>query len=65
LARYLAGRQKRPTADVERDLEHVLTLARLFRAGFVASRIEPDASAVHRCFGVIVRQSPGTPSVRP
>ena len=47
----------RPT--VEEDLEHVLALARLFRAAFVASRIEPDATAIHRTFGVILHGSPG------
>jgi hypothetical protein len=57
LVRNLAARQKRPTADVEKDLDQVLALARLFRAAFIASRIEPDATAVHRCFGVIVRDS--------
>jgi hypothetical protein len=65
LARSLAARQKRPIADVESDLEHVLALARLFRAAFIASRIEPDASAIHRCFGVIVKDAGGTSSSRP
>ncbi len=54
LAKNVAARQKRPAADVETDLEHVLSLARLFRAAFVTSRMEPDATAVHRTVGVIL-----------
>lgn len=57
LARTLAARQKRPAAEVEDDLEQALSLARLFRAAFIASRIEPDASALHRCFGLIPSES--------
>jgi hypothetical protein len=55
LARNLAVRQKRPATDVETDLGHVLALARLFRAAFVASRIEPDVTAVHHTLGVVLR----------
>jgi hypothetical protein len=65
VARSLADRQKRPVADVERDLDQILALARLFRSAFVASRIEPDASAVHRCFGVIVNDRTRGTSVQP
>ncbi len=65
LTRNLAARQKRTASDVEKDLEHVLALAHLFRAAFIASRIEPDASAIHRCFGVIVRDSKGRASEQP
>jgi hypothetical protein len=61
LASNLAARQKRPAAEVESDLEHVLALAGLFRAAFVASRIEPDASSIHRRFGVILKHS-GSPA---
>ena len=57
LARNLAARQARPAAEVEGDLEHVLALAGLFRAAFVASRIEPDATAIHRTLGVILKDS--------
>ncbi len=57
LASTLAARQNRPAKEVEGDLEHVLALARLFRAAFVASRIEPDATAMHRTFGVILHGS--------
>ena len=59
LARNLAARQNRPAAAVDKDLEHVLALARLLRAAFVASRIEPDATAIHRTFGVILHGSAG------
>ena len=62
LTRSLAARQKRPTAEVEKDLDHVLALARLFRAAFLASRIEADATAVHRSIGFILHdedQPPG------
>ena len=54
LVRNIATRQKRPVAEVDNDLEHVLALARLFRAAFLASRMEPDATAVHRTVGVIL-----------
>ena len=57
LVRNIAARQKRPAADVDKDLEHVLALARLFRAAFLTSRMEPDATAVHRTVGVILHQS--------
>ena len=57
LAKTLAARQNRPTKEVEGDLEHVLALARLFRAAYVASRIEPDATAVQRSFGLILHGS--------
>jgi len=48
-----AARQKRPTSDVDRDLSQVLALARLFRAGFITSRFDADATAVHRSVGLI------------
>ena len=57
LARNLAARQARPAAEVEGDLEHVLALAGLCRAAFVASRIESDATAIHHTFGVILRDA--------
>ena len=59
LVQVLAARQKRPARDVERDLSHVLALARLFRAGFLTSRFEPDATAVHRSVGLIRHQEGG------
>jgi hypothetical protein len=63
LANNLAARQKRPAPDVERDLDHVLALARLFRAAFVSSRLESDATAVHRSLGVILHHE--DPPARP
>jgi hypothetical protein len=65
LALNLAARQNRPAAEVEGDLEQVLALARLFRAAFIASRIEPEATAVHRCFGLILHDSQGPAAARP
>jgi hypothetical protein len=58
LVETLAARQKRPAADVASDLAQVLALARLFRAGFVTSRFDADATAVHRGVGLI-RHDPG------
>ncbi|MGP0064573.1 MAG: hypothetical protein ACLQGP_13370 [Isosphaeraceae bacterium] len=60
VVRNIAARQKRPTADVERDLDHVVALARLFRAAFISSRMEPDATAIHRSIGVILHQEDAT-----
>ncbi len=65
VARNLASRQKRPAADVNRDLEHVLALSGLFRAAFIASGIEPDASAIHRRFGVILKDGAGRSAAGP
>jgi hypothetical protein len=53
LLQSLAARQNRPVDEVDRDLAHVLALARLFRASFVTSRFEVDASAVYRSIGLI------------
>ena len=65
LARRLAARQNRPAEEVVHDLEHVLALARLFRAAFIASRVEPDATALHRSFGLIVPESRGPAGTTP
>jgi hypothetical protein len=65
LANTLAVRQKRMAAEVGSDLEHVLALTGLFRAAFVASRIEPDASSIHRRFGVILKDSGNPAAVQP
>ena len=65
LARNFAARQKRPVSEVEKDLDHVLTLAGLFRAAYLSSRIEPDASAVHRRVGVILHQPKATTLPKP
>ncbi len=61
LVHSLAARQKRPAVDVDKDMVQVLALARLFRAAFVASRIEPDATAVHRTVGVILHRDDSPP----
>ena len=53
LVQTLAARQKRPVDEVDRDLSHVLAIARLFRAGFITSRFDADATAVHRTVGLI------------
>jgi hypothetical protein len=65
LALSLANRQKRPVMAVAGDLDHLLALARLFRAAFLASRIEPDGTAVHRAFGVILHPDKSVPSNHP
>ncbi len=65
VASKVAARRHRPEADVERDLEHVLALANLFRAAFIAGRIEPDATAIHRTFGLILHGPEGDKSRKP
>ncbi len=52
LVQTLAARSKRSVSEVEADLAHVLALAQLFKCAFVASRIEPDATAVYRSAGL-------------
>ncbi len=49
----LAARQKRSTDEVDRDLSHALAMAKLFRAAFITSRFDADATAVHRRLGLI------------
>ena len=61
----LAKRQKRPVTAVAGDLDHLLALARLFRAAFVASRIEPDATAAYRTLGVILHHDSAFPPRQP
>jgi hypothetical protein len=56
MVEILAARKDRPVADVERDLAQILALARLFEAGYVTSRFEPEAAAVHRRIGLLVRE---------
>lgn len=63
LVRTIAARQKRPATDVGKDLDHMLALARLFRAAFIASRMEAGSTAVHRTIGVILHQE-NSPSSR-
>jgi hypothetical protein len=65
LVRNIAARQKRTAADVGKDLDHVLALARLFRAAFLTSRMEPDAAAVHRTVGVILHREESPPAGQP
>jgi hypothetical protein len=65
LASNLAAGQKRPVADVEGDLDHVLAMAQLFRAAFLAGRIEPDATAMHQALGVILHDANAASSSRP
>ena len=54
LLQFLAARQNRPVVEVDHDLAQVLALAKLFRAGFITSRLQPDATAVHRSAGLIL-----------
>jgi hypothetical protein len=53
LVQSLAARQKRPIGEVDRDLAHVQAMAKLFKAGFITSRFDADASSVHRSVGLI------------
>jgi hypothetical protein len=53
LLQSLAAGQHRSVDLVDHDLSDMLALARLFRAGFVASQIEADATVVQRKFGLI------------
>jgi hypothetical protein len=55
LLQILAARQNRPPALVDRDLDQALALAKLFRAGFITSRLHANATAVHRSAGLILR----------
>jgi hypothetical protein len=58
LIQALAARKERPPADIERDLNQVLGMARLFEAAFLTSRFEPDAAAVERRVGLILHGPP-------
>ncbi len=55
IVRDLANRSGRPAAEVDRDLGHVLSLARLFRVAVATSNANQDATEVHRTFGLIAR----------
>jgi hypothetical protein len=55
LVHSLAARQGRPIADVDRDITQVQAMARLIDAVFITTRIEPQATAVERSIGVILR----------
>ncbi len=62
LVQSLAVRQDRPIADVDRDLTQVQALAGLIDAVFIATRIDPQATAVERSIGVILHEPPTEPS---
>lgn len=51
----LAARTSRPAAEVERDLDQVLALARLFRGVVLTARVGPDSTEIHRTIGLIAR----------
>ena len=55
----LAARQKRSADEVDRDLSQALALAQLFRAGFITSRFEKDATAVYRSVGLMRHEHGG------
>jgi hypothetical protein len=57
LIELLATGKNRPAADVERDLAQVIALGKLFEAAFITSRFEPEAAAVHRRAGLLLRES--------
>lgn len=57
VSQMLAARQNRSSEEVDRDLSHAIALARLFRAGFITSRFDADATAVHRRIGLIRHQA--------
>jgi hypothetical protein len=59
LVQTLAARQKRPIDEVDRDLAQVQSMARLFRAGYLTSRFDADATAVRRSVGLIRHEKPG------
>jgi hypothetical protein len=65
LVQTLAARKKQPPSDVDRDLSHVLALAGLFQAAFVTSRLDPDATAVHRSVGLILHDHDEAPPRQP
>ena len=51
----LAAQSGRPEAEVDRDFGHFLALANLFRGATFTSAANPDATEVHRTFGLIAR----------
>jgi hypothetical protein len=58
LARKLAAEQGESVESTRRDLDQVLSLARLFRAAYITREVEPDFSSVHHTIGLIERESP-------
>lgn len=61
LARRLADDRGGDLPAAHRDLDAALDLLSFFRAAFVVSRMEPDASAAHRTIGLIVNSARPTP----
>ena len=61
LAHRLAADRGGDRAAAQRDLSAALDLLGLFRAAFVASRMEPDASAAHRTIGLLARDDEPSP----
>jgi hypothetical protein len=57
LAARLAAGNKRPVEEAQRDVDEAIALMALFRQAYATSDIEPDASAVHRSFGLIPREA--------
>ena len=55
IARRLAAGSSRPVAEVERDLDHLLGLAGLFRASVFASEVSAGGSEVHRTLRLLAR----------
>ena len=53
----LSARDGRPAGEVGNEMRNALALARLFRAAFVAGRMESDASAIHHRLGLILPEN--------
>jgi hypothetical protein len=53
----LSARDKRPPADIARDLDHLFQVSRLFQSLFIGSRLEPDASAAHQTISLFFSES--------
>jgi hypothetical protein len=60
----LAARNHSTTEKAERDLDQAVALMALFQQAYGTSRIEPDATAVHRTLRLIARP-PAAPRVSP
>ncbi len=53
----LSARDGRSVGEVGDEMRNALAVARLFRAAFVAGRMESDASAIHRRLGLILQEN--------
>ncbi len=51
----LAAQQKRPEAEVRQDLVQAVALMALFQDAYFTSSLSPDASSMHRTFGLLAR----------